>query len=67
MEEVIRKLETIVEKTRDGVRRSIIPEPELLNAEATLALYKFKLVELTTRRQPMGRRPRPRSRLHLKS
>ena len=47
MEATVRTLETIVEKTRDGVRRSIIPEAELLNAEATLALYKFKLVELT--------------------
>ena len=38
MEEVIRKLETNVEKTRDGVRRSIIPQQELLNAEATPAV-----------------------------
>ena len=67
MEAVVRTLETIVEKTRDGVRRSIIPEAELLNAEATLALYKFKLVELTHAPAADARKPRPRSRPHGKS
>jgi hypothetical protein len=43
-EEVIRKLEQIVEQIREGVRRKTIPEIELTNAEATLARYKFEFL-----------------------
>lgn len=48
-EEVIRKLEQIVEQTRQGVARGIIPQQELLNSEATLARYKFELLALDRR------------------
>ena len=47
LEEAIRKMEQIVEQTRDGVRRNIVPEQELLNAAQRVLEYKFKLAELT--------------------
>ena len=40
-------MEQIVKQTREGVRRSIVPEQELLNAERRVLEYKFKLAELT--------------------
>ncbi|HKB04720.1 MAG TPA: HlyD family efflux transporter periplasmic adaptor subunit, partial [Gemmataceae bacterium] len=44
-EETTKKLKQIVEKTAEGVRRGIVPEQELLNAEATYARYLAELSE----------------------
>jgi biotin carboxyl carrier protein len=44
-EKTTQKLWEIVEKTKEGVRRGIVPEQELLNAEATLARYQAELTE----------------------
>ena len=46
MEALIKKMEEIVEKTAEGVRKGIIPQQELLNAERTVLEYKFKLLEI---------------------
>ena len=47
MEAIIKKLEDIVAQTEEGVRRQIIPQQELLNAQLKLLEYKFKLAELS--------------------
>jgi RNA polymerase sigma factor (sigma-70 family) len=49
MDALISKLQEIVERTKEGVRKGIVPEQELLNAEATLARYKFESAELAAR------------------
>jgi RNA polymerase sigma factor (sigma-70 family) len=47
MEAVIRKMEEIVARTEDGVKKGVIPQQELLNAQLKLLEFKFKLAELT--------------------
>jgi len=56
MENLIRKMQEIVDKTAQGVRQGIVPEQELLNAERGLLEYKFKLAELTNRSVSNGPR-----------
>ena len=56
MEAIIQKLEEIVARTEEGVKRGIVPEKELLNAQVKLLEYKFKLVELAG---PTAKDPRP--------
>jgi RNA polymerase sigma factor (sigma-70 family) len=51
-DEAIRKMEEIVSKTGDGVRRGIVPQQELLNAEVALINMKLKIAELSDRRPP---------------
>jgi len=47
MEAIVQKMEQIVEKTGEGVRKGIVPHQELLNAEQRVLEYKFKLAALT--------------------
>jgi WD40 repeat protein len=44
-EETVKQLNLIVEQTKEGVDRGIIPRQELYNSMATLARYKADLVE----------------------
>jgi RNA polymerase sigma factor (sigma-70 family) len=57
MEEVIRKMEEIVAAKRDGVRKGVIPQSELLEAERAVLEYKVKLLELPD--QHPANRPTP--------
>jgi multidrug resistance efflux pump len=54
METTVQKLEQIVQQTRQGVERGIVPLRDLLDSEATLARYKLELAELDDR-LPTGR------------
>jgi len=49
LEELIRKMEEIVETKRQGVDKGVAPRGELLEAERSLLEYKVKLLELTDR------------------
>jgi RNA polymerase sigma factor (sigma-70 family) len=46
MEELFCKMEEIVAAKRDGVRKGVIPQSELLEAERAVLEYKVKLLEL---------------------
>jgi RNA polymerase sigma factor (sigma-70 family) len=48
-ETVVAKLEEIVKQTEEGVKKGIVPQQELLNSQATLARYKYELVDVTER------------------
>jgi RNA polymerase sigma factor (sigma-70 family) len=47
MEEIIQKVEQIVRQTEEGVKKGIVPQQELHNAQLKLLEYKFKLIEIT--------------------
>ncbi|HKB04775.1 MAG TPA: sigma-70 family RNA polymerase sigma factor [Gemmataceae bacterium] len=64
-DEAIRKMEEIVSKTGDGVRRGIVPEQELLNAEVALINMKLKIAELSDRRPTAAAGAQPDSRRTL--
>jgi RNA polymerase sigma factor (sigma-70 family) len=57
LEDVVRKMEIIVDKTAEGVRKGIVPQQELLNVQRTLLEHKFKLLDLPER--PAAELPRP--------
>jgi len=62
MEDIIRKSEIIVDKVTEGVRKGIVPQQELLNAERTLLEYRFKLLDLPERPVSQAQRPSPAQR-----
>jgi len=47
VEDLIHKMEEIVQKTTEGVKKGDVPEGELFNAERALLEYKYRLAELT--------------------
>jgi hypothetical protein len=49
MEELIRKMEEIVATKREGVRKGVTPQSELLEAERGVLEYKVKLIEFPDR------------------
>jgi RNA polymerase sigma factor (sigma-70 family) len=57
LEDVVRKMEIIVDKVAEGVRKGIVPQQELLNAERTVLEHKFKLLDLPER--PAADLPKP--------
>jgi RNA polymerase sigma factor (sigma-70 family) len=49
VEAIIQKLEEIVAQTEDGVKKGMVSQQELLNAQIKVLEYKLKLAELSVR------------------
>lgn len=55
MDALIQKMEEIVAKTADAVKKGVAPHQELLNAEQRVLEYKFKLIELDGKATPKSK------------